>query len=213
VINSLPPLPIAPQRFLAVTLASVALAEFDAILRAIFDRIKPRRMHRRQIVAFDPLELFDVEPPRGGAHLARVRIFAPASSPESSVMLTNLRDGWSSVAGLAAKKHRALQVVLRSTHVTAEYPLHELQLWQGGEEKRVVRVMRDSDRWEFYEQGVPFAFEDLALYLRRPTSVRLSREALVRYCNVLGWDLTKPESWEASGNAIGYDETRNVLDG
>ncbi len=128
-------------------------------------------------------------------------------------MLTNLQDGWSSIAGLTAKKHRALQVVLRSTHVAADYPLHELQLWRDGEEKRFVRVMRDSDRWEFYEKGVPLAFEDQALYLRRPTSARFNRDTLLRYCDELGWDLTNPAFWKASGNVIGYDQTRNALDG
>ena len=198
----------APERFLSVTVAAAPLVRLDTALSEIFDRIKPGRMPRRE-GTFDPLDLYLTEPVAGGAHPHRVTISSPVGAAETSILLTNLRDGWSSLSMLVARAHLALQAQVRSTPVGVEYPLHSLQIWRGGETDRYVRVMRDDDRWTFYERGSVQPFEDQSSYRRHRVSDRIGRSTLLDYCRALGWDLASPDFWTASGDAVHYDEVRN----
>ena len=72
------------------------------------------------------------------------------------------------------------------------------QLWRNGVRERSVMVMRDSDKWVFFEKGQLEEFEEPELYGRRLKRERLDRVALLRYLKRLGFDLNDPLFWSTA---------------
>jgi hypothetical protein len=123
------------------------------------------------------------------------------------VLVTNLADGWNSLCRLLAREHGRFQLQVKSTRLPVEWAQHFIQVWNGGEEIRLVRAMRDSDGWEFFQKGEPQDFEEKDLYARRIIRQRLDREAISRYLGRIGWDIAEQSFWESDTDATYFGET------
>lgn len=145
------------------------------------------------------------DPYRGGAHEAVAMLYAPRSAPGTTVLLSNLSDGWQTLAHGLATSTAGRHVAIRS--VSGPEPLHEMQVWSGGRSIRLVRAMKDP-RWDFFERGAGLDFEDPARYQERLVRRRLDRAALVHYLGVLGWSLEEEGFWESDRPAR-YVEQRS----
>ena len=85
--------------------------------------------------------------------------------------------------------------------------MHCIQVWNGGTPIRLVRTMRDSDGWEFFQKGEVQSFEETDLYDKRIIRQRLDREAIIRYLQRIGWDVDNHSFWESDTEVIYFDET------
>ncbi len=159
----------------------------------------------RSEASLDLKRLYDVKPPAGGAHAFAVVLYAPRSAAGSTVVVTNLSDGWSSLSHVLAGRLRAKQVQVTATASEQEYPATFFHAWMDGNE-RVVMCMRDSHAWVFHAQGPTLPFEEVAAYLARRVSKRFTRDMALRYVAALGWDATSTEFWQAQGNAIYFEQ-------
>lgn len=195
---------LADDRFLSATLFDLPLAEVDLIAGTVLARIGQTSMVRYP----SPLDLNEIyvgEPPAGGAHPYKFVLYEPVAPTSCTVMVTNLADGWNSLAWLISKEHPSRQLQIRSSRKDDEYPVHELQIVSRGQEERLVRVMRDSDRWEFFERGPRRDFEDIEGYSARLVRKRLDRPKIVSYLHALGWDVESADFWRSERPAIYYD--------
>ena len=122
-------------------------------------------------------------------------LYAPNSAPDTTVLLTNLSDGWQTLANSLATRTPGRHVAIRS--IAGEYPLHAMHVWLNGRSGRYVRAMKDP-RWDFFEQGPRLEFEDSALYEERLIRRRLGRATLVQYLIALGWDVTQDGFFKSS---------------
>jgi hypothetical protein len=201
------PEPISPNRFLSFTVARVPLRQVDREVEAVLSRIAKDRFRRYTPGQRLP-ELYDIEPPPGGAHLYRVTIHAPKNCAGASVIRTNVADGWSSLSYLVAREHESYQMQIISTRADVEYPQNRIEIWNNGESKRVVMAMRDSDRWEFVQDGIPENFEDLTLYTNRIKRKRLDRAVLVKYAQRAGFEIAQSGFWRSDAKVVCFDEIR-----
>ncbi|HXE86858.1 MAG TPA: hypothetical protein VN524_08690, partial [Hyphomicrobiaceae bacterium] len=104
-------------------------------------------------------DIQDRSAPRGRAPFSP-RPYSPLQLPSICVLVTNLSDGWNSLCHLLAKEHGQFQLQVKSTRPHVEWPLHSLQVWNGGQSVRLVRAMRDTDGWDFFQKGEPQDFEE-----------------------------------------------------
>jgi hypothetical protein len=123
------------------------------------------------------------------------------------VLVTNLRDGWNSLCHLLAREHSQFQLQVKSTRPHVEWPLHALQVWNGGHSIRFVRTMLDSGVWDFFQKGEPQEFEDRGLYDKRIIRQRFDRAAIVCCLQRIGWDISKSSFWESDMEATYFEET------
>ena len=156
----------------------------------------------------EPLDLgrlYDVRSPAGGAHPHSVALYAPKLDADSTVVITNLSDGWSSLSHALAGRLRAKQAQITASPAEDESPAVFFRAWMDGVE-RVVMCMRDSHAWVFHASGPALPFEDLAAYSARRISKRLTREMALGYVEALGWTSTDTEFWQAQGNAVYFEQ-------
>jgi hypothetical protein len=192
-------------RFFSLTAVMADLNVVDAAVQRLLARVGPS--FDRSLATLNLDSIYEVEPPRGGTHLFKVVLFAPVISSASTIIVTNLMDGWSSLSYNLAKEIGVPQIQVTSTGVKAQFSQQMFEFWRDGVSSRVVMVMRDSDEWVFFERGDVEAFEDSSLYAQRLKRRRLTRESLVNSLRKLGWDTTNSLFWQSNQKAIYFDQT------
>jgi hypothetical protein len=125
---------------------------------------------------------------------ARMRaiLYEPMSTPGTTVLVTNLEDGWATLANCLATSTPGRHVMIRSVH--GEFPIHAMTVWIDRKERRHVHAMKDP-RWIFFEKGPSLDFEETSRYRERLTRRRVDRGLLVSYLAALGWNLSAREFW------------------
>lgn len=192
---------------LSPTIVGAASEAVEDAVQLVLSRIAPGK-YKRVDGPFQIDQVYQIEPSAGAAHLFRLAVYAPTSAPDTSVILTNLADGWHSLSGLVAKELKRPQIQIVSTQEAAEYPQNLFEYWLDGESARKVMVMRDTDQWVFFEEGVPQEFEETSVYSRKIKKQRLTRDLLLRYLAKLGWDAENSEFWSSSKAAAYFYENR-----
>ena len=190
--------------FLSFTVLAEPIDVTSAVVASIFEQFQ---LSQPMLKSEEPLSLDRIyigSPPPGGAHPHRVVLYAPKSSIGSTVVITNRRDGWSSLSRVLAKRLGAKQAQLTATN-KIEYPAVLFCAWLHGTERAVV-CMRDGHAWVFHTQGQELPFEETSAYSARRISKRLTREMALRYVKALGWDAAESEFWQAQGDAIYFEQ-------
>ncbi len=198
--------PFDTHRFLAFTLVQSPLPQVDKAIETELDRIAPHRFSRH-LGKLQLLNLYETAPPPGGAHLYKIAIYSPCIAPDCTLIMTNLADSWSSLSYLVSKIVRSEQLLVISSEQDVRYPMNRFELWRNGQSARSVMVMRDSDKWVFYERGVAEPFEEPELYAQVQKRKRLTRDILLRYVKKAGWDVASPDFWTATGETVYYKKT------
>lgn len=57
------------------------------------------------------------------------------------------------------------------------------------------------NRWDFYQEGEPFPFEQTERYAERIKRKRLTTDMVLEYAREMGWDLRDPRFWKPSEDA------------
>ena len=73
---------------------------------------------------------------------------------------------------------------------------------------RYVRVMQDP-RWDFFERGEPFPFEQTEKYTERIKKKRLTNDMILDYVEAMGYDVRNPDFWK-SDNAVYLEWTKYI---
>jgi len=131
-----------------------------------------------------------------------VLLFQPEAKAGGTVFFPNLQDGWHSLVHGLGKQEQLKCVSVRSSSDDTEWPIRELAIYENGRMSRLVRVMRDDPRWEFFESGDRLAFEDEASYETRLIRKRLPLSLLIEYCNSLGWPVDKGSFWMSDEQGV-----------
>lgn len=193
--------------FLSIGLFRAPLADVRAAAESIL-KVPPGPY----VVRDAPLDIRSVyvgRPPRGGAHEKRAVLFEPASSSGTTALIANLEDGWMTMCNLLATRVPGEHVLVRSSD-DKDYPVSDIEIWEGGTSVRYVRAMREDPSWEFYQRGALRSFEEPANYKKRRIADRLNRGILLTYLAKLGWDLASPKFWNSQLSAVYLEEKRSL---
>ncbi|MEE8452146.1 MAG: hypothetical protein V3R99_09535, partial [Thermoguttaceae bacterium] len=111
-----------------------------------------------------------------------VLLWEPSTCRDTTAFASNLEDGWDSMVYVLSTKNKIRSVAIRYDSIDAsDYPICELQTYEDGGSRRIVRTMKDDPKWEFFEEGSPYDFEDLERYKLRLKRERFDWEMLHRY--------------------------------
>ncbi len=198
--------PYSSQRFLSLTVINTPCDQVIAAIEKILLRWSSADCFKKSLAPLDLYSLYEVEPPSGGAHFFKVVVFKPGVSSSITVVITNRSDGWNSLSDALSESLKCFQIQAVSSKDGDEYPIHRFQVWRDGISSRIVQALRDSDKWQFYDEGKIENFENPNHYKHRRISDRLSREILIEYFRVLGWDIADGEFWTSGDEAIYFEQ-------
>ncbi len=199
---------LGKTRFLSFTMADLPVDQLDIVMSNVLSRIARDRF-RRSEGNFFLSRIYEGEPLRGGAHLFKVVIYSSLVAQNRSIIITNLADGWNSLAHLVAREHNCFQIQIISTLLDVLFPINRFEVWRSGVSVRSVLAMRDTDEWKFFQKGEPEFFEDKNYYNTKLKKNKLNREIIVRYIERIGINIRDERFWRANDAAIYYEESRS----
>jgi hypothetical protein len=193
---------------LIVSFVYVDIAIMKKALQAFF--CDPAR-HGKYAVSEGVLDLEHVKigaPNLGGKIPLSAIVYMPRAHEENCVFISNNSDGWTTLVHRMCKDMSADCLRVSTSRDDADYPFNLLHFYRQGQEVRLVRVMKDGDRWEFFEKGDPLPFEKISNYKKRKIRDRLNRESLLTAVESAGINLRDPNFWQTNFDAIRIDELR-----
>jgi hypothetical protein len=122
--------------------------------------------------------------------------WAPAANPQLTAFMSNVMSGNYFFAQYLGTRFNVELIEVRSTQDGAEEPINELVLYKQGKRARVVRTMRDANRWNFYTEGSPMAWEDTTQYIARKIQDRFSRTQLLNCVESWGAAVRDDAFWQ-----------------
>lgn len=129
-------------------------------------------------------------------------LWSPACSPELTAAMPSVSSGDYFVMEYACKRFGHDGVAVRSTTQTEESPINEFAVYAGNRMQRFVRAMKDSPRWNFYQEGEPLPYEAADAYTARRVRDRLPRETVLRYLEAWGAPVREAAFWQCAGEAV-----------
>lgn len=161
---------------------------------------------RENVRAMGLEDIYTDEPPAGARHPSSVMLFAPRTSPGCTVLFANAQDGWMTLTVSTSKKLAGPFYSLDLGSDRVEWPMYRLAVRENGEDIRCMHVMKDSDRWVFYQKGDPIPEEDVTMYQKRRVRDRMTREYLVGVAERLGFPVADDSFWRSDIEAVYFEE-------
>jgi len=185
-----------------------SLEEIRCAVRRVLQSPPPIQFTERE-VKLQLAEIYTDAPLPGGAHPAKVMLFSPSIALESTVFFANYVDGWQTLVICISKliSCRIYDFALGSE--SDKWPLYRFEVLEGGVQARHISVIKDVDRWKFYETGEPLPEEDATMYRKRRIKDRLPRSYLVELASRLGFEVGDDRFWESAAQQAVYFEDQS----
>ncbi|MES2612153.1 MAG: hypothetical protein V4679_18015 [Pseudomonadota bacterium] len=129
-------------------------------------------------------------------------LWSPACSPGLTAVMPGVSSGDYFVLSYACQRFGHDGVAVRSSAAWDAEPINEFVTYTGNRMQRAVRAMKDSPRWDFYQQGEPLPFESGDAYTARRVRDRLQREAVLDYLHAWGAPVRDASFWQSAQQAI-----------
>lgn len=118
------------------------------------------------------------------------------------VFFTNMSDGWDTLLRNYARVFNEEVISIQLSQEKAKYPVYSFD-FKKGESQRLVRSMKEIDKWEFFEKGEVCDFENVANYRKRKIADRINNELIIGYLKKNGINIEVNEFW-ISQNAVRF---------
>ncbi len=147
-----------------------------------------------------------VEPKAGDLFAKRI-IFLASSIAEGTVMITNMSDGYSSLAYAVTRQLSCSCLRFQISKKSIVYPTNSFGLIVNGVLRRLVRAGKeDVGKWDFYDTGLPLGVEEVERYAARRVKDRVTREYVIAVAAKLGWPLENESFWKAREPAVYFEQ-------
>src|SRR2546423_1357835 len=134
----------------------------------------------------------------------RVLLWQPLSvSFALTAFITNMGDGWQTVLNFYFGEYQREIMRVRFSDAFAEYPLYYFEILKLPE-RRIVQVIKDTDKWEFFERGSLMPFENPNYYAKRKIRDRLNNPIIEEYLEKNGIDIKEDNFWISKGEATEF---------
>ena len=173
---------------------------FEQLKDYILKRWKGDSKYKTTCTPFK-FDLYELSPPKGGAHFEKMYFFTPKSCGDKSIMFSNYSDGLSSLVYQITSALRIKAYCFRISISDIPDAINAFSCIEKGKELRTVYAMRDPG-WKFYCQGKLQPFEDEGLYRRKMIKQRLNKYILISYCIKLGLDIRNDSFWESQQSIL-----------
>lgn len=134
------------------------------------------------------------DPPCGGAHFPKFCFWVNPNYDRCVFFISNYEDGLSTLCNVIHHRIRGVWVMCTfSNDSRVEYPCYKFHYSDSNFYDRDILAYKE-DRWIFYEQGTPLAFENTDYYKNKFIKKRLNNEIIEEYLLKLGINLCDIDS-------------------
>ena len=132
-------------------------------------------------------------------------LWSPSNAPELTAFMPHGSGGDSYVTSYAGSTFRFDLASVRSTADDCVHDcLNEFAAHSQGEMLRLVRVMSDDPRWDFFEIGPALPFEDTEKYRQRLKRSRFRRSDVIACLEAWGAPVSSPLFWHTESAAMTF---------
>ena len=119
------------------------------------------------------------------------------------VYITNMNDGWQGLLRGYSEdyKRKIIRIVLSKPNII--YPAYEFEV-MNMDSIRLIHVIKDFPKWQFFQKGNILPFEENAHYKKRRISDRLNNSIIEDYLKKNGININEEDFWKSKGNAIEF---------
>lgn len=130
--------------------------------------------------------------PAGGAHYPHFSFWTSLLYPRIVFFISNYEDGLTNLCHIIHSYVKGNMVICTfSNELYMEYPGYHFHYSDTNFTERTILAYKE-DKWVFYEQGKPLAFENTDYYKNRLIKKRLNNKIIEEYLLKLGiniWDI------------------------
>ena len=172
-------------------------ADLSVVSASIINLMKQKRPVKQWT---DPLYI-DLKYDCNHARIAKMVLWCP--SPGKTAIYGNASDGFSVLFSTLNIRYgyniTQISLTLDLDNKINDSDIYLFRLFDflgSNGTERMVRVMQDP-RWDFYEIGEPFPFEQTEKYKERIKKKRLTNDMILDYAEAMGYDVRNPEFWKS----------------
>jgi hypothetical protein len=114
-----------------------------------------------------------------------------------------MSDGWQGLLrGYSDDyKRKIIRIFLSDPNIS--YPAYEFEV-MNIDSMRLVQVIKDFPKWQFFQKGNVLPFEESINYKKRRISDRLNNSIIEDHLKKNGIDTNEENFWKSKGNAIEF---------
>lgn len=159
------------------------------ILKSLNEKWKEKEMLSFQDSIFSEIEK------KSDNKVVEVLIWQPKSARFSFVVFfTNMSDGWDTLLSNYTRVFNEDIISIKLSCGNAKYPVYSFD-YKKGDKQRLIRSMKDINKWEFFEKGEVYDFENTANYKKRRIADRINNELIIDYLNKIGINIKDDQFW------------------
>lgn len=119
--------------------------------------------------------------------------------------MDNYEDGWDT---LINKMHQDFKTRIYTITVTDSKNLSSKFLFQFlGKEVRLIQLMKDDGKWEYFEKGNPLLIENEVYLKSKKITQKLNKNIIIEYLQKTGYDLNIDQFWNSDNKAVYFEQT------
>jgi hypothetical protein len=138
-------------------------------------------------------------PPKGGSHLTKILLWEPEIIKGVSCFFTNYEDGRYTLVLNYCKdfKHRAIRVAFSNNQDSnPSFMFNYIDFSNNNESERIIYLIKDDKKWEFFTKGEPLFFENIDNYTKKRKAERFNKTIILEYLGKVGIDMNSKKFWE-----------------
>jgi hypothetical protein len=121
--------------------------------------------------------------------------FEPEDRPESTVMISNLLDGWLTLTNIIAGKIENPCYMFTLSYKDNSESKNSFVFYKNNGIARTAYVLRDGNKWIFYDKGDLQPFENPDNYKRRLNKDKINHTVILDYCSKIGINIENNKFW------------------
>lgn len=188
---------------------AIVHATLKSTLKALRDQLdlwnhRPYRIESGELdirrITLSPQGPYTAPSVQKGYVLAEVR----GRDGVKTLFTSSVNDGASSLLRCLSRRVPRGILKFRVESLKRKYPANFLSQLEDFDTVRLVRAMKDGDRWEFFEIGRPLSFEEPKHYAARNKKDRITPEIIADYIARIGYGSLESAFWTDSSRRATY---------
>ena len=128
--------------------------------------------------------------------------YSPSSSPEKTIMVSNMRDGWIQLCRVLSKTLKCRYYYFLMDDDLFDEPGNYFESGDGVSTRTVYAIKED--KWVFCSIGDAVSIEDVQHYKKRNIKDRLNKQILIEYCQKLDLSIFDDNFWQSESEGLRY---------
>lgn len=153
-----------------------------------------KKWHETEVNCIDNQTLSEIEN-KSDNDFVEVLIWQPKSSQvEFTVFFTNMSDGWITLLDNYSRQFNEEVISVEFSNEKTDYPIYSFA-HRKGEFYRLIRSMKEIDKWEFFEKGNVMKYENINNYKKRRIVKRMNNNIILDYLMNVGISIEVEDFW------------------